>query len=139
MNLGEIARHAGASRNTVSCALSERLVLQDARRRIQQVVGEPGCRPSVGARALGAGGCFLYDEARRQTCTADATRAAALDELWTGGRFVARGADSAVAWGSSSRLGLMPSARGEHLPEHIAKNPATRIEAHLAPYRLPPN
>jgi glycogen debranching enzyme len=78
----------------------------------------------------------LPEEARRWTRTADATQAAMLDELWTGERFVARGVDSAQTWASSSLLDLMPMALGEHLPEHIGKTLATRIEAHLTSYGL---
>ncbi|KOG41718.1 amylo-alpha-1,6-glucosidase [Streptomyces resistomycificus] len=76
------------------------------------------------------------DDARHWTSTAEATQAAMLDELWTGERFVARGADSGDTWGSSSLLDLMPITLGEHLPEHVAKTLATRIEAHLTPYGL---
>lgn len=49
---------------------------------------------------------------------------------------MARGADSGDTWGSSSLLDLMPIALGEHLPEHVAKTLADRIEAHLTPYGL---
>jgi glycogen debranching enzyme len=76
------------------------------------------------------------DEARRWTRTAEATQAAMLDELWTGERFMARGADSAATWASSSLLDLMPMALGEHLPEHIGKALAARIETHLTAYGL---
>jgi len=76
------------------------------------------------------------DEARDWTRTAEATQAALLDELWTGERFVARGAESGDTWLSSSLLDLMPIALGEHLPEHVAKTLATRIEAHLTRYGL---
>ncbi|MEV0531013.1 trehalase family glycosidase [Kitasatospora sp. NPDC050463] len=78
----------------------------------------------------------LPDEARRWTRTADLTQAAMLDELWKGERFVARGADSAATWTSASLLDLMPMALGEHLPEHIGKALAARIETHLTAYGL---
>ncbi|MGW7202334.1 amylo-alpha-1,6-glucosidase [Streptomyces sp. NPDC054837] len=78
----------------------------------------------------------LPDEADHWSRTAEATQAALLDELWTGERFVTRGADSGDTWTSSSLLDLMPIVLGEHLPEHIAKTLATRIEAHLTPYGL---
>ncbi|MFE7900442.1 amylo-alpha-1,6-glucosidase [Streptomyces sp. NPDC057424] len=78
----------------------------------------------------------LPDEARRWSRTAEATQAAMLDELWTGERFVARGVDSAATWGSSSLLDLMPMTLGEHLPEHIRKTLAARIETHLTAYGL---
>ena len=71
------------------------------------------------------------DEARRWTRTAEATQAAMLDELWTGERFMTRGADSGASWASSSLLDLMPMALGEHLPEHVGKALAARIENHL--------
>ena len=76
------------------------------------------------------------DEADRWSRTAEATQAALLDELWTGERFVTRDADSGDTWTSSSLLDLMPIVLGEHLPDHIAKTLATRIEAHLTPYGL---
>ncbi|MGC0339189.1 amylo-alpha-1,6-glucosidase [Streptomyces sp. SLBN-8D4] len=76
------------------------------------------------------------DDARRWTRTAEATQAAMLDELWTGERFMARGADSAATWASSSLLDLMPMALGEHLPEHVGKALAARIETHLTSYGL---
>ncbi|MGY0055582.1 amylo-alpha-1,6-glucosidase [Streptomyces sp. LZ34] len=76
------------------------------------------------------------DEARDWTRTAEVIQTAMLDELWTGERFLARGAGSGDTWSSSSLLDLMPIALGEHLPEHVAKTLATRIEAHLTPYGL---
>jgi glycogen debranching enzyme len=78
----------------------------------------------------------LPDDARRWTRTAEATQTAMLDELWTGERFVARGVDSAATWDSSSLLDLMPMALGEHLPEHVGKALAARIETHLTAYGL---
>lgn len=76
------------------------------------------------------------DDARRWTRTADATQAAMLDQLWTGERFIARGAHSDDTWTSSSLLDLMPIVLGEHLPESVSSVLATRIEAHLTPYGL---
>ncbi|MFB7440734.1 amylo-alpha-1,6-glucosidase [Streptomyces mirabilis] len=67
---------------------------------------------------------------------AEATQTAMLDELWTGGKFLARGADSGDTWSSSSLLDLMPIVLGEHLPENLGKALAVRIEAHLTPYGL---
>ncbi|MFE9644670.1 amylo-alpha-1,6-glucosidase [Streptomyces sp. NPDC006365] len=78
----------------------------------------------------------LADEARSWTRTAEETQAAVLDQLWTGERFVARGADSGDTWSSSSLLDLMPIALGEHLPENVAAVLAARIETHLTPYGL---
>ncbi|MER5796198.1 trehalase family glycosidase [Streptomyces sp. NPDC001980] len=77
-----------------------------------------------------------HDDARGWTRTAEETRVALLDELWTGERFVARGVDSGATWSSSSLLDLMPIALGEHLPEDVAKSLADRIEAHLTPHGL---
>ncbi|MGY4742140.1 amylo-alpha-1,6-glucosidase [Streptomyces sp. ATMOS53] len=77
-----------------------------------------------------------HEEARGWTRTAEQTQAAMVDELWTGERFVTRGAESGDTWGSDGLLDLMPIALGEHLPERIAKTLATRIEAHLTPYGL---
>ncbi|WP_329600005.1 trehalase family glycosidase [Streptomyces pseudovenezuelae] len=76
------------------------------------------------------------DDVRRWARTAEATQAAMLDELWAGERFVTRGADSAATWASSSLLDLMPMALGEHLPEHVGKALAARIENHLTAYGL---
>ncbi|WP_371641912.1 amylo-alpha-1,6-glucosidase [Streptomyces mirabilis] len=67
---------------------------------------------------------------------AEATQTAMLDELWTGEKFLARGADSGDTWSSSSLLELMPIVLGEHLPENLGKALAVRIEAHLTPYGL---
>ncbi|MEU0819681.1 amylo-alpha-1,6-glucosidase [Streptomyces mirabilis] len=67
---------------------------------------------------------------------AEATQTAMLDELWTGEKFLARGADSGDTWSSSSLLDLMPIVLGEHLPENLGKALAVRIEAHLTPYGL---
>ncbi|MYS93636.1 MULTISPECIES: amylo-alpha-1,6-glucosidase [Streptomyces] len=78
----------------------------------------------------------LADDAHAWRRSAEQTRAAMLDELWAGERFVARGAGSGDTWSSSSLLDLMPIALGEHLPENVAKTLAARIEAHLTPYGL---
>lgn len=78
----------------------------------------------------------LAHDAREWRRSAEEIQAAMLDELWTGERFVARGAESGDTWHSSSLLDLMPIALGEHLPENVAKTLATRIEAHLTPYGL---
>ncbi|MER5198605.1 amylo-alpha-1,6-glucosidase [Streptomyces sp. NPDC002755] len=78
----------------------------------------------------------LVDEAGDRVRQAGTIQAALLDELWTGERFVARGADSGDTWGSASLLDLMPIVLGAHLPESVAKTLADRIEAHLTPYGL---
>jgi len=76
------------------------------------------------------------DDALRWTHTADAIQATLLDQLWTGERFVARGAGHENTWSSSSLLDLMPIALGEQLPEDVASVLADRIETHLTPYGL---
>ncbi|MEU1804152.1 trehalase family glycosidase [Streptomyces sp. NPDC019937] len=76
------------------------------------------------------------DDARKWTRTARETQAAMLGELWTGERFLARGAGSGETWSGSSLLDLMPIVLGEHLPDDIATTLAARIEAHLTPYGL---
>ncbi|MER5227045.1 amylo-alpha-1,6-glucosidase [Streptomyces flaveus] len=76
------------------------------------------------------------DDARQWTCTAEATQAAMLDQLWTGDRFVARAVHSGDTWSTSSLLDLMPIALGEHLPEEVSSVLAERIEAHLTAFGL---
>ncbi|WP_086562639.1 amylo-alpha-1,6-glucosidase [Streptomyces africanus] len=76
------------------------------------------------------------DEASRWTRTAHEIQSALLDELWTGGRFVARGAATGHTWSSSSLLDLMPIVLGEHLPGEIGSALADHIKAHLTPYGL---
>ncbi|MFF7795424.1 trehalase family glycosidase [Streptomyces sp. NPDC007991] len=76
------------------------------------------------------------DEASRWTRTAHETQSALLDELWTGERFVARGAATGHTWSSSSLLDLMPIVLGEHLPGEIGSALADHIKAHLTPYGL---
>ncbi|MFF4518287.1 amylo-alpha-1,6-glucosidase [Streptomyces mirabilis] len=78
----------------------------------------------------------LRAAARDWLRAAEATQTAMLDELWTGEKFLARGADSGDTWSSSSLLDLMPIVLGEHLPENLGKALAVRIEAHLTPYGL---
>ncbi|OIJ91851.1 amylo-alpha-1,6-glucosidase [Streptomyces monashensis] len=76
------------------------------------------------------------DEADRWTRTAEETQTALLDQLWTGDRFVARGAETGDTWSSASLLDLMPIVLGEHLPGEISSALADRIKAHLTPYGL---
>ncbi|MEU6181849.1 amylo-alpha-1,6-glucosidase [Streptomyces coeruleorubidus] len=76
------------------------------------------------------------DEASRWTRTAHDIQSALLDELWTGERFVARGAATGDAWSSSSLLDLMPIVLGEHLPGEVGSALADHIKAHLTPYGL---
>jgi glycogen debranching enzyme len=67
---------------------------------------------------------------------ADRMLAALLDELWTGERFVARGALSRRTWTSSSLLDLMPVVLGEHLPEQVSDLLAARVRDHLTEHGL---
>jgi hypothetical protein len=76
------------------------------------------------------------DEASRWTRTAHEIQSALLEELWTGERFVARGAATGHTWSSSSLLDLMPIVLGEHLPGEIGSALADHIKAHLTPYGL---
>ncbi|CAM5437191.1 amylo-alpha-1,6-glucosidase [Streptomyces coeruleorubidus] len=76
------------------------------------------------------------DEAGRWTRTAHEIQSALLDELWTGERFVARGAATGDTWSSSSLLDLMPIVLGEHLPGEVGSALADHIKAHLTPYGL---
>ncbi|MFC6085897.1 amylo-alpha-1,6-glucosidase [Sphaerisporangium aureirubrum] len=63
-------------------------------------------------------------------------RDALLTELWTGERFVARGARSGRTWSSSSLLDLMPIVLGEELPEAVRASLAGGIERHLTEFGL---
>ncbi|KUO09753.1 amylo-alpha-1,6-glucosidase [Streptomyces sp. DSM 15324] len=76
------------------------------------------------------------DASRRWTAAAAELQTALLDQLWTGDRFLARGAGTGDTWSSASLLDLMPIALGEHLPAEIGGTLADRIEAHLTPYGL---
>ncbi|MGW0476368.1 amylo-alpha-1,6-glucosidase [Streptomyces coeruleorubidus] len=76
------------------------------------------------------------DEADRWTRTAHEIQSALLGELWTGERFVARGAATGDTWSSSSLLDLMPIVLGEHLPGEVGSAIADHIKAHLTPYGL---
>ncbi|MGW3118202.1 amylo-alpha-1,6-glucosidase [Streptomyces sp. NPDC001107] len=76
------------------------------------------------------------DAARRWTAAAEETQTALLDQLWTGERFVARGAVSGDTWSSAGLLDLMPVVLGEHLPAEVSSALADHIKAHLTPYGL---
>ena len=76
------------------------------------------------------------EAARRWTAVAEETQKALLDQLWTGDRFVARGAAGGDTWGSASLLDLMPIVLGEHLPGEVSSALADHIKAHLTPYGL---
>ncbi|MEV7808515.1 hypothetical protein AB0O28_36750 [Microbispora sp. NPDC088329] len=72
--------------------------------------------------------------AARWSGAADRMRDALLAELWTGDRFVARGAHSGRTWSSSSLLDLMPIVLGDELPEPVHTALAARIAAHLTAF-----
>lgn len=76
------------------------------------------------------------EQARRWADAAEETQSALLDQLWTGDRFVARGAATGDTWSSSSLLDLMPIMLGEHLPEDVSSALADHIKAHLTPHGL---
>ncbi|MFH9550320.1 amylo-alpha-1,6-glucosidase [Streptomyces sp. NPDC017435] len=76
------------------------------------------------------------EQARRWADAAGETQSALLDQLWTGDRFVARGAATGDTWSSSSLLDLMPIMLGEHLPEDVSSALADHIKAHLTPHGL---
>ncbi|MGW5431617.1 amylo-alpha-1,6-glucosidase [Streptomyces sp. NPDC004059] len=76
------------------------------------------------------------DDADRWTRTAAEIQTALLEELWTGDRFVARGAASGTTWSSASLLDLMPVVLGEHLPDEVGSALADHIKTHLTPYGL---
>jgi hypothetical protein len=75
-------------------------------------------------------------EARRWTDAAEEMQTALLDQLWTGERFVARGAATGNTWSSAGLLDLMPVVLGEHLPGEVSSALADHIKAHLTPYGL---
>ncbi|GAA4261683.1 trehalase family glycosidase [Dactylosporangium darangshiense] len=80
------------------------------------------------ARLLGRGG-----EATRWAATAEQIRAAMLDQLWNGERFVARGAGGNT-WTSDSLLDLMAITLGDDLPAPIRAILADRIREHLTAF-----
>ncbi|HEX6472874.1 MAG TPA: trehalase family glycosidase [Streptosporangiaceae bacterium] len=83
-----------------------------------------------------AGALAKPDASARWSLAADRMREAMLGELWSGDRFVARGARSGRTWSSSSLLDLMPIVLGEELPEPVRATLAARIEAHLTAFGL---
>ncbi|WP_316741527.1 MGH1-like glycoside hydrolase domain-containing protein [Streptomyces sp. MK7] len=76
------------------------------------------------------------DQAGRWARVAEDLRAALLDQLWTGEKFVARGAGTGNTWSSAGLLDLMPIVLGAHLPGDVSSALADRIKAHLTPYGL---
>jgi glycogen debranching enzyme len=78
----------------------------------------------------------LAGDSAAWTGCADRLRAALLDQLWTGERFVARGVDSGRTWGSDSLLDLMAIVLGDELPDKVRDLLAGRIRAHLTEHGL---
>jgi glycogen debranching enzyme len=70
------------------------------------------------------------------TRTAEQTRTAMLDLLWTGERFAARSAETGRPLASTSLLDLMPITLGADLPANVSAALARRIEAHLTEHGL---
>ncbi|MFF1573383.1 amylo-alpha-1,6-glucosidase [Leifsonia sp. NPDC058292] len=58
-------------------------------------------------------------------------RSALFDQLWSGGRFVARSVSTGEATGTSSLLNALPIVLGEQLPAEAAERLAATIEGHL--------
>jgi glycogen debranching enzyme len=83
-----------------------------------------------------AGGLGRTVDAAHWSQAADRMRDALLAELWTGERFVARGAHSGRTWSSSSLLDLMPIVLGEELPETVRDSLAGGIKRHLTEFGL---
>jgi len=74
--------------------------------------------------------------AARWNDTADALRAALLDQLWDGKRFVARSATTGRTRSSTSLLDLMPIALGAELPPAVSDRLADRLRTHLTAHGL---
>ena len=74
--------------------------------------------------------------ATRWNNTADQVRAALLDQLWNGTRFVARVAASGPDTASASLLDLMPIALGAELPTEIRDHLVTALKSHLTAHGL---
>jgi hypothetical protein len=83
-----------------------------------------------------AGELGFADAAEAWARAAEQTRAAMLEQLWTGDRFVAYGVESQRTWPSSSLLDLMAIVLGAELPTDVRTVLARRIEAHLTRYGL---
>ncbi|MEV6825961.1 trehalase family glycosidase [Amycolatopsis sp. NPDC051102] len=69
--------------------------------------------------------------AARWRAEADGMRAALLDELWDGTKFVSRSATTGAVQSSASLLELMPVVLGEHLPPEVRDKLVTGLEEHL--------
>jgi glycogen debranching enzyme len=76
------------------------------------------------------------EEAAQWAVTADELRAAMVEHLWTGERFVARSVTTFRTWTSESLLDLMPIVLGEELPAEIHTVLAERIRTHLTRFGL---
>ncbi|MCL6674329.1 amylo-alpha-1,6-glucosidase [Streptomyces panaciradicis] len=76
------------------------------------------------------------EQAARWAAAAAEMQTELLDRLWTGDRFLARGAATGTTWSSASLLDLMPVVLGEHLPAEVAGALADRVKGHLTPYGL---
>jgi hypothetical protein len=75
-------------------------------------------------------------EAARWNDTADSLRAALLDQLWDGRRFVARSATTGHTRSSTSLLDLMPITLGAELPPEVSNQLADRLRTHLTAHGL---
>ncbi len=76
------------------------------------------------------------EAAARWSAAADRMRDALLAELWSGDRFVARGARSGRTWSGAGLLELMPIVLGDELPAPVRTALAERIRSHLTPFGL---
>jgi Trehalase len=83
-----------------------------------------------------AGELGFHDAAATWSQTAEQTRVAMLEQLWTGDGFAAYGVESQRTWSSSSLLDLMAIVLGAELPDGVRSVLARRIEAHLTPHGL---
>jgi glycogen debranching enzyme len=83
-----------------------------------------------------AGELGLDDSAVAWSRTAVQTRAAMLEQLWAGDRFIAYGVEGQRTFASSSLLDLMAIVLGPELPEDVRAALAGRLKAHLTPYGL---
>jgi len=83
-----------------------------------------------------ADGLGLPAEAEHWAHVSDAMCAALLAQLWVGGTFVARGAESGLTYTSSSLLDLMAIVLGPKLPDDVRIALASGIESHLTVHGL---
>ncbi|WP_433618422.1 amylo-alpha-1,6-glucosidase [Dactylosporangium sp. CA-139114] len=78
----------------------------------------------------------LDDEVAAWNSCADRLRAALLDQLWAGDRFVARSPGTGHTWNTDSLLYLMPVVLGDELPTAVRDRLAERIGEHLTEHGL---